>query len=457
MSTIKTPNNMKAIKYFSLLICLVLIIPAKAQYTAADVEAYVDKYKDYAIQAMEKYHIPASIKLAQAIYSSACGTNRAAIDANNHFGIMCSGGWTGETFYYENAPQDVNHCFRKYKSVEASYQNHSVFLTTRARYAELFKLEVTDYKGWANGLYNAGYTANKSYPQRLINLIENYNLDRFDQPSTNEGRKVINVEIQEATPAKETIPVKEPEITFEKPKPADNGIRPTEQEKTEIIETEYTTSIREKSTPKQKTKTVEEKAKDASMDIKAKPKEDVPVANVKSKHEEKAPAILPKTEPKEKAPATPSSTPVKVNENLPAPKQTTPVTQTIFTATENDFRQIYYPYSNRPVYENNKTSFVIAKAGDTFAKIARETKLTETYIRLYNDIFDDKYEPIPGEVVYLENKNTKSATDYHTMKQGESFRYISQKYAIQLKTLLKRNGYAPGVFGIGDKVCVNCK
>ena len=117
---------MKVRRFLALIMFATFFMPLMAQYTDADVEAYVEKYKDYAIQAQEKYKIPASIKLAQAIYSSACGTNRAAVDAMNHFGIMCRGGWTGETFYYENLPVDADHCFRKYPSVEASYQNHSV-------------------------------------------------------------------------------------------------------------------------------------------------------------------------------------------------------------------------------------------------------------------------------------------------------------------------------------------
>ena len=168
-------------RLIALIMFAAFLTPLMAQYTDADVEAYVEKYKDYAIQAQEKYKIPASIKLAQAIYSSACGTNRLATEGLNHFGITCRGGWSGETFYYDNIHTTADDCFRKYASVEASYQNHSVFLASRERYADLFKLDITDYKGWAHGLKAAGYATSPTYAAKLIQIIEDYNLTELDQ------------------------------------------------------------------------------------------------------------------------------------------------------------------------------------------------------------------------------------------------------------------------------------
>lgn len=419
---------MKVRRFLALIMFATFFMPLMAQYTDADVEAYVEKYKDYAIQAQEKYKIPASIKLAQAIYSSACGTNRAAVDAMNHFGIMCRGGWTGETFYYENLPVDADHCFRKYPSVEASYQNHSVFLASRERYADLFKLDVTDYKGWANGLYKAGYAVNPSYPQKLINLIEKYHLDRFDHPKKEEVAEPVVVE----------QPVEQP---------VDKVVIDASE-----VKTVETIAVTEELKPTPVEKKVEEPVKEAP---KAEPAKQEPV-----KQEAAEPKTVTETYyendievivERQVQPAKP----VKVSDKLPAPSAQ--IIQTIFTATKDDFRQIYYPYTNRPVYENNKTSFLIARSGDTFAKIAKEVKISEGNIRAYNDVFDETYEPIPGEVIYLEPKNTKSAVAYHTMKEGESFRFLAQKYAIQLKILLKRNGYAPAAFGVGDKICISCK
>lgn len=142
------------------------------------IEQYIEMYQSTAIEHMKQYHIPASIKLAQGILESSWGNSALAFKANNHFGIKCHKDWTGETFYQDDDAR--GECFRKYKHAEESYTDHSLFLTTRSRYAPLFELEITDYKGWAKGLKEAGYATNPKYPELLTNLIERYNLNRFD-------------------------------------------------------------------------------------------------------------------------------------------------------------------------------------------------------------------------------------------------------------------------------------
>ncbi len=420
------------------LVALIMLVafftPLMAQYTDADVEAYVEKYKDYAIQAQEKYKIPASIKLAQAIYSSACGTNRLATEGLNHFGITCRGGWSGETFYYDNIHTTPDDCFRKYASVEASYQNHSVFLASRERYADLFKLDITDYKGWANGLFKAGYAGNPSYPQKLINLIEKYHLNRFDNPKKEVVEEVVAEEKSVAQPVGEAVVLETSEIKPVEAMAASDELKPTRVEKKEEVPVKEAP----KSEPAKQEPVKQEPVKQAPAKVET---------TTETYYENNIEVIV----ERQVQPAKP----VKVSDKLPAPSAQ--IIQTIFTATKDDFRQIYYPYTNRPVYENNKTSFLIAQSGDTYAKIAKEVKIGESNLRAYNDVFDESYEPISGEVIYLEPKNTKSTVAYHTMKEGESFRFLAQKYAIQLKTLLKRNGYAPAAFGVGDKICISCK
>ncbi len=140
---------------------------------------YIEQYKDLAIEEMETYRIPASITLAQGILESDCGNSPLAREANNHFGIKCHKGWTGATYHQDDdAP---NECFRKYRKAEESYRDHSLFLTTRDRYKLLFDLEVTDYKGWAHGLKQAGYATNPRYPELLIKIIEENRLDAYDR------------------------------------------------------------------------------------------------------------------------------------------------------------------------------------------------------------------------------------------------------------------------------------
>jgi flagellum-specific peptidoglycan hydrolase FlgJ len=149
-----------------------------AQYTEADIYNYIDTYKEIAIQKMVEYKIPASITLAQGIFESACGTSRLATEGNNHFGIKCHKEWEGETLKHDD--DELQECFRKYQRPEDSYNDHSQFLITRPRYAKLFTLDVMDYQGWAHELKAAGYATNPQYADRLISLIERFDLAKQD-------------------------------------------------------------------------------------------------------------------------------------------------------------------------------------------------------------------------------------------------------------------------------------
>ena len=120
------------------------------------------------------------------------------------------------------------------------------------------------------------------------------------------------------------------------------------------------------------------------------------------------------------------------------------------------FKQAYYPYTKRPVYENNKTKFILAKAGDTNASLAATLQMSEKNLRLYNDVYDQS-EPIEDEVVYLEMKSTKSPVEYHTLNEKDTYHYISQKYGVQLKIILKRNSGSLKTYKTGDKICISCK
>ncbi|WP_040248297.1 glucosaminidase domain-containing protein [Psychroserpens mesophilus] len=149
----------------------------KATSYANATEAYIANFSAIAKEEMRKYKIPASITLAQGILESGSGKGRLAVEANNHFGIKCHG-WTGQKIYHDDdASQE---CFRKYQHAESSFEDHSTFLTGRSRYSKLFQLREDDYKGWAKGLRAAGYATDKKYPDKLISLIERYQLYKFD-------------------------------------------------------------------------------------------------------------------------------------------------------------------------------------------------------------------------------------------------------------------------------------
>ena len=140
---------------------------------------YIQQYKDIAIREMQKYQIPASIKMAQGILESSSGNSKLAKEARNHFGIKCKKTWTGPTFIQDDDAKDE--CFRKYETALDSYEDHSQFLKTNPRYGELFNLDISDYKGWAQGLKKCGYATNPQYAQLLIRTIEEHKLYELDK------------------------------------------------------------------------------------------------------------------------------------------------------------------------------------------------------------------------------------------------------------------------------------
>jgi len=141
------------------------------------VDGYIEAFAAIAKEEMELYGIPASITLAQGILESGAGKGELVKKANNHFGIKCHN-WKGQTVYHDDDAK--GECFRKYSLAKFSYRDHSLFLTGRKRYTDLFKLPKDDYKGWAEGLRAAGYATDKKYPQKLISLVERYELYRYD-------------------------------------------------------------------------------------------------------------------------------------------------------------------------------------------------------------------------------------------------------------------------------------
>ena len=162
-----------------IIICLLSLVSLLSfgQRTNQAYWTYIDKYKDWAIEQMHQYGIPASITLAQGLLESNAGRSSLATQANNHFGIKVGGSWTGP--YIVKSDDHPNDRFRKYKSANDSYIDHSKFLQQR-RYQGLYRLSKTDYKGWARGLKAAGYATSPTYAESLIRVIEMYSLHQFD-------------------------------------------------------------------------------------------------------------------------------------------------------------------------------------------------------------------------------------------------------------------------------------
>lgn len=330
-------------KYIFSFLIATISCSLSAQYSDQDIVYYIDQYKELAIAKMYEFKIPASITLAQGIFESACGTSRLAKEGNNHFGIKCHKEWTGDTLRIDD--DALQECFRKYESVEESYNDHSSFLTSRQRYAGLFNLDIMDYSAWAHGLKAAGYATNPQYANRLINLIERFNIAHWD--TVYQQRIENHWFTDESARAREIAEV-------QKTKPAENH---SNNETSEI----QTTNTQQNS-------------------------------NVK-----------------------------------------------VFTATNKDFKMVKYPFTDRDVYVNNRTYFVIATENDTYADIAKDVQDSEKNIRKFNDINNKSQQPVPGEVVYIGIKSKQGHEKNHLVRFGETLRYISQQHAVQLISIFKYN------------------
>ncbi|MBR1631281.1 MAG: glucosaminidase domain-containing protein, partial [Paludibacteraceae bacterium] len=165
-------------RFLLLLICTAGMMLTHAQKLYQTYLEYIDRYAASAIEEQKKYGIPASITLSQGLLESQAGQSELARNTNNHFGIKCHNDWTGGTYYYDDDAR--GECFRVYDRVEQSFDDHSKFLANRQRYADLFELDPTDYKAWAKGLKADGYATDPNYANKLIKLIEDYELHRFD-------------------------------------------------------------------------------------------------------------------------------------------------------------------------------------------------------------------------------------------------------------------------------------
>ena len=167
------------LRNLGLLLSLFAFLTVQGQSRNKQYEDYIKKYRDIAVEEMKRYHIPASITLAQGLLESGAGYGTLARKSNNHFGIKCGSDWRGKTVKHDDDAR--NECFREYKDPKDSYRDQSKYLAGKQRYAFLFDLKITDYKGWARGLKKAGYATNPRYAHQLIDIFQRYNLDKYDK------------------------------------------------------------------------------------------------------------------------------------------------------------------------------------------------------------------------------------------------------------------------------------
>ncbi len=178
------------IKKISFLFFICLIALTSFSQRVMTREEYIQKYRTLAVHEMQRCGIPASIKLAQACLESSNGNSELSRRSNNHFGIKCKSNWKGKRVYHDDDMR--NECFRRYNSVEESFVDHSDFLVANPRYAGLFQLKITDYKGWARGLKRAGYATAPHYAETLIKIIEDHKLYVYDHVLNDEQLNMIS-------------------------------------------------------------------------------------------------------------------------------------------------------------------------------------------------------------------------------------------------------------------------
>ncbi|TXN38345.1 LysM peptidoglycan-binding domain-containing protein [Flagellimonas hymeniacidonis] len=166
------------------------INPGKfVKFPVANTQEYIQTFAEIAKYEMRAFGIPASITLAQGILESGSGKGELTRKTNNHFGIKCHTGWDGEFDFHDDDAK--GECFRKYNHPMYSFRDHSIFLSSRSRYSFLFNYRRDDYKKWAYGLRQAGYATDRKYPQKLIALIERYNLDAYDEEVVRGGLETV--------------------------------------------------------------------------------------------------------------------------------------------------------------------------------------------------------------------------------------------------------------------------
>lgn len=164
-------------KYFLSIFLFILTLSLIAQNKSQAYLNYIENYAQLAVIQQKEFGIPASITLAQGLLESGAGQSYFVRNSNNHFGIKCHD-WTGDKVYQDDDAK--GECFRKYDNVLESYRDHSLFLKNKPRYAFLFNYNPKNYEAWAHGLKKAGYATDPTYAYKLISIIENYELHKYD-------------------------------------------------------------------------------------------------------------------------------------------------------------------------------------------------------------------------------------------------------------------------------------
>lgn len=402
---------------------------------------FIRKHALLAVQEMELYKVPASITLAQGILESASGTSELAVNAKNHFGIKCKGKeWNGET-YYKSSKEDTGtrvynetSCFRKYNSVEESFRDHSKFIAERPYYTNCFKSNVKGYADFAKCLKKSGYATDRHYARSLIQIIESYNLDAFDDVKQ---AQVYDQLVALYGSMDDDVMIAEVE--------EDYVVVETEKEEAEIVSI-AAVEVEEKSEIEELEEGIFEDEKVIAA-IENPVQEGVTIDDVaieEPKIEKEKPIAKPKkpetVKPKEIAEIKPieKEKPKKViAKNTPKPKKRTLIIPR--RAISPRARVQRHPISRE---------YIVVKKGETLYQIAKTYRTTVEHLLSCNEL--EKPEDLRAyQYLFFAKKKSKGAKTLYKVQKGDDMYLISQKAGIKLKQLYKRNrvkeGYQPKV------------
>ena len=390
-------------KFTILLLLPFFCITLAAQKTATLI--YVDQYKDIAIKEMKRTGIPASITLAQGIVESNSGESNLALNFNNHFGIKCKTDWKGETTYQDDDTKQE--CFRVYPNANASFIDHSNFIKNRPNYAPLFQLDPVDDSAWAIGLKKAGYATASDYANKLMKVIDDYELSQYNFPELNDENDTASSETIVAKNA--TLDKKETTASLVSEAPKETGLRMPEKKDTVIA--------LKKETPIQ-VKTATDSASNYINQV------SLPINNIKGIEPSKTSANV---------------TEIKMNS---IGKDTTLVAKPITPVKDTIAKKPTSVYPDKP-FKINQVAVIWAKAGTSLLQIATEHNIPLYKVFVFNDLKETDL-LAADQLLFLGNKKAEGDKSFHLVDGGESLYDISQKEGIQLKKLKEYNP------GIGD-------
>ena len=401
-------------KFTILLLLPFFCITLAAQKTATLI--YIDQYKDIAIKEMKRTGIPASITLAQGIVESNSGESNLALNFNNHFGIKCKTEWKGETTYQDDDTK--KECFRVYPNANASFIDHSNFIKTRPNYAPLFQLDPVDDSAWAIGLKKAGYATASDYANKLMKVIDDYELSQFNFPELNDENDTASSEtmavIEKPTIAPKTIEAKN--ISLDKKETSASLLSETPKETGISMPVKKDTAIAVK--------------KDSTIEVKV-------VKDSASNYINQASLPINKIKGIEPSKNSATITEIKMNS---IGKDTSIVTKPITPVKDTIAKKSTSVYPDK-LFKINQIAVIWAKAGTSLLQIATEHAIPLYKLFIFNDLKETDL-LATDQLLFLGNKKAEGDKSFHLVVTGESLYEISQKEGIQLKKIKE---YNPGI------------